>query len=87
MKLSKNSKKLMSFFTNNSYIKPASHNKETDETIRILHNEILKGYNYVKLLNKVGNYYNVSTKQSQCGIDYFTYIYCWALKPSSTTWK
>ena len=63
MKLSKNSKKLMSFFTNNYYIKQVSHNKETDETIRILHNDILNAYTYVNLLKQRGEYYDVSIKK------------------------
>jgi len=63
MKLSKNSKKLMSFFTNNYYIKPVSPNKETEETIRILHNDILKAFNYVNHIKQRGEYYDVSIKK------------------------
>lgn len=59
MKLSKNSKKLLSFFTNNTCIIPASHDTHTNELIRTLHNDMLQGHNYV---NHLGNYYNVSVK-------------------------
>ena len=47
MKLSKNSKLLMSFFIKNNCINHISQTKNTDEITTQLYNEIIDSYNYL----------------------------------------
>ena len=65
MKLSKNSKLLMSFFMKNNCINHISQTKNTDEIITQLYGEIIDSYNYLKDLKRVkkDNFYNISIKK------------------------
>jgi hypothetical protein len=65
MKLSKNSKLLMSFFMKNNCINHISQTKNTDEIIRELYNEIVDAYNYLIDLKRVkkDKFYNISIKK------------------------
>ena len=65
MKLSKNSKLLMSFFMKNNCINHISQTKNTDEITRQLYNEIIDSYNYLIDLKRVkrDNFYNISIKK------------------------
>ena len=62
MKLSKNSKLLMSFFMKNNCINHISQTKNTDEITRQLYKEIIDSYNYLIDLKRVkkNNFYNIS---------------------------
>ena len=62
MKISKNSKLLMSFFLKNNYI---NHNKQTKKTNIILselYNELIKAYNFLLTTKKTNgdNFYNIN---------------------------
>lgn len=65
MKLSKNSKLLMSFFMKNNCINHISQTKNTDEIITQLYNEIIDSYSYLKDLKRIkkDNFYNISIKK------------------------
>jgi len=65
MKLTKNSKLLMSFFMKNNCIKHTLQTKNTDEIVIHLYNDILNSYNYlIKLRKNYGNnFYNIKTKK------------------------
>jgi hypothetical protein len=65
MKLSKNSKKLMLFFTKNKHIHTKPQTKATKNILSELYNDILDAYNYLLSLKQKGNYFNVSTKKIQ----------------------
>ena len=65
MKLSKNSKLLISFFMKNNCINHVSQTKNTDEITRELYKEIVDSYNYLIDLKRVkrNNFYNISIKK------------------------
>ena len=65
MKLSKNSKLLMSFFMKNNCINHISQTKNTDEILKELYKEIVDSYNYLINLKRVkrDNFYNVNIKK------------------------
>ena len=63
MKLSKNSKQLMLFLTQNNHINNVKQTKHTDNIIEELYHEIINAYNYVNNLKKNGVYYTVTTKK------------------------
>ena len=65
MKLSKNSRLLMSFFIKNNCINHISQPKNTDEITRQLYKEIIDSYNYLIDLKRVkkNNFYNISIKK------------------------
>ena len=63
MKLLKNSKDLMLFFTKNKHINRVKQTKRTDSIITEIYNDILNAYNYLNILKQKGKYYNVSTKK------------------------
>ena len=65
MKLSKNSKLLMSFFMKNNCINHISQTKNTDEITTQLYNEIIDSYNYLIDLKRIkkDNFYNISIKK------------------------
>ena len=65
MKISKNSKLLMSFFTKSKYINHVNQTPRTDKIIKQLYNDILNAYNYLLSLKKTrgSNFYSVTTKK------------------------
>ena len=62
MKLSKNSRQLMLFFTKNKHLNKVKQTKRTDAIITELYDVILEAYNYLNSLKLKGNYYNITTK-------------------------
>jgi len=62
MKLSKNSKQLMLFFTKNKYINKTHQTKRTDKIITELYNNILKAYKYLTDIKQKSSYFNLSIK-------------------------
>ena len=63
MKLSKNSKQLMLFFTKNKHINNIKQTKRTDNILNELYNDILNAYKYLNTLKQKGQYYTVTTKK------------------------
>ena len=63
MKLLKNSKDLMLFFTKNKHINRVKQTKRTDSIITEIYNDILNSYNYLNTLKQKEKYYNVSIKK------------------------
>ena len=63
MKLSKNSKQLMLFFTQNKYINSVKQTKRTDNILNELYNDILNAYKYLLFLKQKGSYYTITTKK------------------------
>jgi hypothetical protein len=63
MKLSKNSKQLMLFFTKNKHINNVKQSKRTDIILNELYNDILNAYKYLTNLKQKGQYYTVTTKK------------------------
>ena len=63
MKLSKNSKQLMLFFTKNKHINNIKQSKHTDIILNELYNDILNSYKYLNNLKQKGQYYTVTTKK------------------------
>lgn len=65
MKLSKNSKLLMSFFIKNNCVEHISQSKHIDEILTDLYKEIIESYNYLIDLKRVKkeNFYNISIKK------------------------
>ena len=63
MKLSKNSKQLMLFFTQNKHINNVKQSKRTDIIIEELYNDILSAYKYLQFLKQKGSYYTIITKK------------------------
>ena len=65
MRLSKNSKMLMSFFTKNKYINHIEQTKRTNNIITHLYDDILNAHNYLlDIKEKRGaNFYNITTKK------------------------
>ena len=63
MKLSKNSKQLMLFFTVNKHINNIKQSKRTDNILIELYNDILNAYKYLINLKQKGQYYTVTTKK------------------------
>ena len=63
MRLSKNSKQLMSFFTENKHLNNVKQTKKTDKIIKELYKDILEAYSYLNSLKLKGNYYNIATKE------------------------
>jgi len=63
MKISKNSKLLMSFFTKNKYINHITQTKRTNQIIELLYNDILNAHNYLLNLkqNRGSKFYNITT--------------------------
>lgn len=62
MKLSKNSKQLMLFFTKNKHINNIKQSKRTDIILNELYNDILNAYTYLNNLKQKGRYYTITTK-------------------------
>jgi len=63
MKLSKNSKQLMLFFTKNKHINNIKQSKRTDTILTELYNDIMNAYKYLQTLKHKGQYYTVTTKK------------------------
>jgi hypothetical protein len=63
MKLSKNSKQLMLFFTKNNYINKVKQTKRTDSILIELYNDINEANKYLNFLKKKGNYFTISIKK------------------------
>ena len=65
MKISKNSKLLMSFFTKNKYINHIDQTKRTDQIIESLYSDILNAYNYLLKIKQTREpkFYNITTKK------------------------
>lgn len=65
MKISKNSKLLMSFFTKNKYINHIDQTKRTDQIIELLYTDILNAYNYLLKIKQTRGpkFYNITTKK------------------------
>jgi hypothetical protein len=63
MKISKNSKQLMMFFTKNNSINKVKQTKRTDSIINELYNDIYEAYRYLMNLKQKGDYYTVTTKK------------------------
>lgn len=63
MKLSKNSKQLMLFFTQNKHINNVKQTTKTNNILKELYYEIINASNYIKSGNKNGKYYTVTTKK------------------------
>ena len=63
MKLSKNSKELMTFFTKNKHINIKPQTKQTEHIITGLYDDIFDAYNYLNSLKQKGNYFTVSIKR------------------------
>ncbi len=63
MKLSKNSKKLMLFFTKNKHINKKPQTAATENILIELYNDIFDAYNYLLSMKQKGNYFNVSIKK------------------------
>jgi hypothetical protein len=63
MKLSKNSKQLMLFFTQNKYINNVKQSNRTDIILNELYNDILNAYKYLLFLKQKGSYYTITTKK------------------------
>ena len=67
MRISKNSKLLMSFFTKNKYINHLNQTHRTNKIITRLYHDILNAYNYLLTVKQTRgpNFYNVTTKKIQ----------------------
>ena len=63
MKLTKNSKQLMLFFTKNKHINNKSQTKNTRNLITELYEDIFDAYNYLMTLKQNGNYFTITSKQ------------------------
>jgi hypothetical protein len=63
MKLSKNSKQLMLFFTKNKYINKTHQTKRTDDIISELYNNIFKAYKHLNDIKQKTSYFNLSIKK------------------------
>ena len=63
MKLSKNSKDLMVFFTKNNHIYNVKFTKRTENIIIELYNDIYQAYEYLNTLKQNDHYFNVSSKK------------------------
>jgi hypothetical protein len=63
MKLSKNSKQLMLFFTQNKHINNVKQSKRTDIILDELYNDILNAYKYLLFIKQKGSYYTITTKK------------------------
>jgi len=63
MKLSKNSKQLMTFFTKNKHINIKPQTKQTENIITELYDDIFDAYNFLNSLKQKGNYFTVSSKK------------------------
>jgi hypothetical protein len=63
MKLSKNSKQLMLFFTQNKHINNVKQTKRTDIILDELYNDILNAYKYLLFLKQKGSYYTITIKK------------------------
>ncbi len=63
MKLSKNSKELMTFFTKNKHINIKPQTKQTENIITGLYDDIFDAYNFLNSLKQKGNYFTVSSKK------------------------
>jgi hypothetical protein len=63
MKISKNSKQLMMFFTKNNHINKVQQTKRSDTIISELYTDIYEAYKYLINLKQKGNYFNITTKK------------------------
>lgn len=63
MKLSKNSKQLMLFFTQNKHINNVKQSKRTDIILNELYNDLLNAYKYLYFLKQKESYYTITTKK------------------------
>jgi hypothetical protein len=70
MRLSKNSKMLMSFFTKNKYINHIEQTKRTNNIIIHLYDDILNAHNYLlDIKQKRGDkFYNITTKKNHSSL-------------------
>ena len=70
MRISKNSKLLMSFFTKNKYINHLKQTQRTNKIITQLYHDILNAYNYLLTVKQTRgpNFYNVTTKKIQSSV-------------------
>jgi len=63
MKLSKNSRDLITFFTKNKNIKQTNQTKRTDTILTELYKDILEAHNYLLNQKQKGAYYKLSSKK------------------------
>ena len=63
MKLTKNSRRLMLFFTKNKHINNKPQTKRTEGILTELYNDIFDAYNYLLSLKQKGGYFTVISKQ------------------------
>jgi len=63
MKLLKNSKQLMLFFTKNKYINQVKQTKRTESIISELYQDIYESFKYLNTLKQKGNYFHISIKK------------------------
>lgn len=70
MKLSKKSKLLMSFLSNNNYVIQTQQTKKTVQILSDLHDEILKSYKYITSLKQTHGekFYNINIKHIQSAL-------------------
>ena len=62
MKITKNSKELMLFFTKNKYIKKINQTKRTDSILLQLYKDILNAYLDLNNVKSVKQYYKLQVK-------------------------
>ena len=63
MNISKNSKQMMLFFTQNNYIHKVKHSKRTNGIIGELYKYIYQAHIYLTNLKQSGQYYNIATNK------------------------
>jgi hypothetical protein len=63
MKISKNSKQLMMFFTKNNHINKVHQTKRTDSIVDELYKDIYEAYTYLMNLKQKGNYFSINIKK------------------------
>lgn len=63
MKISKNSKQLMMFFTKNNRINKVNQSKRTDSIVSELYKDIYEAYKYLINLKQKGNYFTINIKK------------------------
>ena len=70
MKITKNSKYLMSFLIKKNHIFQVTQNKKTNDIINDLYNNILESYKYLSYLKQSkGDFYNVTIKKIQTSFE------------------
>ena len=63
MKISKNSKQLMMFFTKNNRINKVNQSKRTDSIVSELYKDIYEAFKYLINLKQKGNYFTINIKK------------------------